>query len=317
MHIWEFLVDIHRGDWTALVIFYSAVVGMILFVLLQLLLVRSRRAALKALATVRDLLEDMKALESRMEQALQSREGELDARMTRKIDQKGDLMQERIEQRSAALSDSISKLDSRAGRAEDQVQQFRERIAEVESRIPNLFDRLDEFRNTLAKTFQVELSGVLNSFDNSMGAVLQQMKSDLQLGISRIEGIEGMVRSRERAERTLLGAPGEGALPEPAGEEEGEFEEWEQQAKELAESEEPEEDSDEVVQAALLATEEQEDQYPAEMGESEEDSNEEVQAALLATEAEGEDQYPAEMGDAADQEEPDSPESGESDEEDS
>ena len=276
MHIWELLVKIHCGDWTTLVVFYSVVVGIILFVLLQLLLVRSRKASLKALAAVRDLLEDMKAmesqldkLESRIEQGFNEWQAELETRMTRKIDQKGDLIQERVEQRSGTLSDSINQLDSRVGRSDDQMQQFRERVAEVENRIPNLFDRLDEFRGALAKTFQVELGSVLSSFDNSMGAILQQMKSDLQLGISRIEGIESMVRTREKAGRTLLGAGEEPALPGPADEEEEEFGEWERQAKELAESEESEEEEpDELIEAVPLSPAAPEEPYPAEMGET-------------------------------------------------
>lgn len=289
MDIWRYLMEIHRSeDWTALVIFYGAVLAVIIFVCLQLLLVRSRRLALRATGAVRDLLADMKALESQLDelerrtgQRLDSRDGELDARMTRKIDSKGDLIQDRIDQRCAALSDAITKVDSQVTRAHEEVERFRQRLAEVEGRIPSLFDRLDEFRGTLAKTFQAELGGVLNSFDNTMSAILQQMKSELQMGVSRIEGIESMVRSRDRAERTLLGAPDEAALPESASEEEEEFGEWEQQAKELAERDQPEEGPDEIVEAVPLAPEEQGDEYPAEMGESETDASDEGPQEVL------------------------------------
>ncbi len=151
---------------------------------------------------------------------------------------------------------------------------------EVEGRIPNLFDRLDDFREALGRTFQVEINSVLSSFDSSLGAILQQMKSDLQLGLSRVESLESMVRSRERAEKSLLGTP-EGAaapLPNSLEEEEQEFAEWEAEAKELAGQEgagrpaqavaEEEESVESLLEAIAVdedAVEVAEPEYPAEM----------------------------------------------------
>lgn len=276
MNLWQTLVGIlQEGGWEQLVVLFGVVVALILFVCLQLMLIKGRRSALRALGAVRDMMEDIRGLEEqlddlerRAEKRFDSRTVELDARMTRKIDQKGDLIQERIEQQGAAHSESISKLEARVSRATEEVGGFRERITEVEGRIPGLFDRLDEFRDTLAKTFQAELSGVLTSFDSSISGILEQMKSELQMGVSRIESIESMVRSRERAERTLLGSATETALPASLSEEEQEFEEWEQQAKELAEAEEAQQAGDVSLEATPLPPEEQESEYPAEMGET-------------------------------------------------
>lgn len=262
--VWNKLAAMHStGDLWVLVPFYGTIIALIVFVCLQVMLVRGRRLALKAGQAARDLQEDVKALQAqmddvdrRLEKRLDLRAGDLDARMTRKIDQKGDLIQERLEQHRTALTQSVAQLEARVARLVEQLAVFGERVEEVEDRIPNLFDRLDEFRETLARTFQAELGGVLSSFDNSVAAILQQMKAELQLGISRIESIEGMVQSRTKAERSLLGTPpDELALPGDAFEaEEAEFEEWEREAKELAKAEElgEAEELDEEADGELL-----------------------------------------------------------------
>ena len=286
---WHYLVQIHQtGDWPALLRFYGIVVAVILFLWLQVLLVRGRMLAVRALERTRELTESLQALraeadelERRMEKRLDTRAGDLDARMTKKMDQKGDLIQERVEQRAADLSDAIHRLESRVARASEDVGRFRDRVDEVEGRIPNLFDRLDDFREALGRTFQVEINSVLSSFDSSLGAILQQMKSDLQLGLSRVESLESMVRSRERAEKSLLGTP-EGAaapLPNSLEEEEQEFAEWEAEAKELAGQDagrpaqavaEEEESVESLLEAIAVdedAVEVAEPEYPAEMAE--------------------------------------------------
>ncbi|NLW50542.1 MAG: hypothetical protein GXY85_06815 [Candidatus Brocadiaceae bacterium] len=312
--VWNKVVDLHAsGDLALLVPFYGVVVALILFVCLQVMLVRGRRMALQAAQTTRDLLDDMTALhsrvgetEERVEQRLDARTGDLDTRMTRKIDQKGDALQERLEQHRSALSEVIGKGEARLSRLDEQLKACRERIDEVEARIPNLFDRLDDFREMLGRTFQAELGGVFDSFDNSVSAILQQMKSELQLGVSRIESIEGMVRSREKAERSLLGGRGEPALPGAAAEpeESDEFEVWEQEAKDLVDQDQDEdedEDEDRPEPDAESAASEPEDDaeitdYPAEMEAV--DAEADVDSELLAMPLNDEDPDAARDGDA-------------------
>jgi len=282
---WQYVMDSFQNqDWEALVVFGGVIVACILFICVQLLQLRSRRLAGKAFETARKLMEDMQAqerqldeLERRIDGRLDSRTTELDSRMTKKLDQKGDLIQERIDRRTSALTDSISKVESRACQASEEVARFREQLAEVERRIPGVFDKIEEFRETLGRAFQAELHSVLNSFDNSVTGVLQQMKSELSMGIMRIESIEGMVESRQRAEQTLLG------LPEGGGDE-GSFAEWEEEAKEL-EAAEDEEDEDEGEGLRAIPVEEPEhepDEYPAEM--AEEPGEDELDEALFAQE---------------------------------
>ncbi len=293
---WHYIVQIHQGgDWAALVGFYAIVLALILLVWLQVWLVRGRKLSYQALERSRELTDSLLAvrgeideLERRTEKRLDSRAGDLDARMTKKMDQKGDLIQERVEQRASDLLDTIHRLESRVSRASEDVGRFRERIDDVERRIPNLFDRLDDFRDALGRTFQVEISSVLSSFDSSLTSILQQMKSDLQLGLSRVESLETMVRSRERAEKSLLGTP-EGTpapLPGSLEEEEQEFAEWEEEAKALADTQgaRPEAvvaEEDEPVESLLeaIAVDEEADEkpgprYPAEMAEPDDEEDE-------------------------------------------
>jgi hypothetical protein len=285
MTLWQRIVEFHysAGATTLLLIYGGAAVVALLLVLLVLVL-RARRLALRAFQTVRGLADDMKALnrelddlERRVERRLDTRTGEFDARMTRKIDQKGDLIQERLEQNRADFSESVSRLEARVTGFQEDIEAFRARLVDVEGRIPSLFDQLDDFRDTLAHSFQAELGTVLNSFDSSMGAILSEMKSELRLGISRIESIEGMVRSRERAERTLLGAPEEPPPAEEAEaqdeEEQSEFAEWEEEARDLAGADEPEEGAEgsalaEELALAEAAPEETPADHPGELGES-------------------------------------------------
>lgn len=273
----DWLAEIHSAppDWRALISFYSGAAAVVLFIVLQILMIRGRRLAVKAFTTARGLMEDMRGLqeqmselERRLEKRLDARTGDLDARMTKKIDQKGDLIEQRVDGNRAGLTETIAKLDGRMADATEQVERFHRRLDEVESRIPGLFDRLDEFRDTLAKTFQAELSGVLNSFDTSVAGILQQMKSELQLGITRIESIESMVRSRERAESTLLGGSKGPALPEALDGEGPDFEEWEREAKELAQEGGEDDALDEVVAIAAEANEREAEDHPGEMADA-------------------------------------------------
>jgi chromosome segregation ATPase len=300
MNVWEYLVQIHTSqDWTAIVQVWGIVLACVIFVLLQLLLLRSRKLALRALDRVRELVADMQGIEGqldeierRVEGRFDSRVGELDARVTKKLDHKADLIEERIDKRASALSDAINKVESRASHANEEVARFRQELSDVESRIPGLFDKLDEFRETLGKTFQAELGSVLNSFDNSVSSVLQQMKSELIMGVSRIESIESMVRSRHSAERTLMSTP---QLPEgeqdeeEEDEEEDEFAEWEEEAKELEADEEAAVEEREDEHANLRAVpvhgpDDEEDDggdYPSEMVDEPEAADDELDEALF------------------------------------
>ncbi len=189
MSVLDSIVQIHRNlDWNSLVLFYSVIAAVVSFVAVQMLRARNR------------LNERMAELEARFRQ--------------------------RLDERTAGVPESILSIEARTLELRQEAESFGQRVDQVENSIPNLHEQLEEFRTTLSTIFQNELSAVLGSFDNSVAAVLDQMKADLHTGITRIESIENMVRSRRKAGRALLELPGTPELAEaPESEEEAAEEE--------------------------------------------------------------------------------------------
>jgi type II secretory pathway component PulJ len=194
--MWERLTSIYRsGDWGPLIIFHGAIVALIVFACLQLIAMRGRRLALRALAAVHKLAEEIATLEVRLDQ---------------------------LEQR---LKDS---LDAHAG--------------EVEGRVSARVER-----------------------------ELRQVRVHLK-------AIESTVHSVQ----TPHAAPvaDDAAIAELLSEEEAQFEEWEKEAKELAEGDEGEDASP----AGAAARREEATEYPAEMGRTEASAGREDAAGDLLAE---------------------------------
>ena len=297
--MWQTIVEFHRSaGWLSLVQFYGAIVGGVGVVILLIFWLRALSSAKKGRRRIQELVEDLKQMhrtageaEYRLEQKMNDRVAELEQRVGRKMDQKSDWARDRIEQTETRLSERMDErtspvvakmgsIETQGQELSRQVETFRHRVDEVEIRIPNLYDRLEEFRETLAKIFQSELGSVLESFDGSVTAVLNQMKTDLQMGITRIEGIEGMVRSRQRAEDALLGPLGKPELAEAPEAEEVEPEpepapaEFEERAEEALEEEaEPTPDFEDIAEEALEEEAEPEEQPEPTEEEGEEESD--------------------------------------------
>jgi len=309
--MWQSIAEFHRNaDWLSLVQFYGAIVGGVGVVFLLIVWLRALGSARRGRERIEQLVEDLKQMhrnageaEYRLEQKLNDRMAELEERTARKIDQKSDSARDRIEQtesmltrrleeRTAPVAEKVGSIEAQAQELIRQVDAFRHRVDEVETRIPNLYDRLEEFRQTLARIFQSELGSVLESFDGSVSAVLNQMKTDLQMGIARIEGIESMVRSRQRAEHVLLGRVEE---PELAEAPEGEVAEEEAEERAATAIEEPEE----AGEATSVTEEEQEGEGPlVQAAEAEEEAEPapafEEGPGEEAPEGEGEPEQPSE-----------------------
>ena len=113
-------------------------------------------------------------------------------------------LNERMDEQTDAAVEAALAADGRARDALREAQGMQERVDDVERRIPTLQEKLEHFRLTLASIFQNELGAVLSSFDSSVSAVLEHMKADLHMGVARIETIEEMVQSRQKAGRALL-----------------------------------------------------------------------------------------------------------------
>ncbi len=223
MGIWDWLVQIHAGgEVGALVLFWGTVLALILLAVLQVSLLQERGQGAKAFQIAREAPEQLKRLsrrmdelEQRMKRRLEARFSEMQNRATIRINRRGDVLQQGLEEQSASLSDSIGQLEPRVAGAAEEIERFRSRLRDVEDRTSNLLERLARFRGTLASTFNAELDGVLGLFDNSISGILRQIRSELQLGVRRMENVEGLVQSRHRRDRSLLG-PARG--PGPAGE---------------------------------------------------------------------------------------------------
>ncbi len=218
MALWEYVVQIHRAvDVQALTLFYGVVGSALCFVALQI--VRNRR----------------------LSKRLRQMEAELNTR---------------FDEKTAPALTRLSAVEDDVRETHRDAEAFRRRVDQVESRIPNLYDRMEEFRNTLARIFQNELGAVLGSFDSSVGAVLEHMKSDLHMGITRIETIEEMVNARHQAGKALLsGEETTSELPEAedSDEETIDAELLETEQKDdldvwLAEEEEPEETAESTIE---------------------------------------------------------------------
>ena len=227
--IWQYLVEIHTaGQWETLVQFYGLALAVLILVIILLLHSRSRGIALKAARLAHNLEQELRKLPG----ALERIESDLESRLATKTNQKIDAVEAHVqelhgkqgdllEERCSELAADIGKTDVQVQRTNAQIEGLKNDLEQVEARIPSLLDRLDDFREAVAKRCQGELASVLGSFDKTVRAVLTQMKGELQVGVSRIEGIESMIRNRKQAEMTLLGTGVDDELPPGAESEAG------------------------------------------------------------------------------------------------
>jgi len=178
------------------------------------------------------------------------------SRMKRRLADLEARLAERMDQRATGVEERVEGVEARSRQLVQQTDTVRHRVDQVEERIPSLYDRMEEFRITLATIFQNELGAVLGSFDSSVSAVLEHMKADLHMGIARIENIEEMVQSRQKAGKSLLGGTEAPALSEGIVLDEtepaetatdGDFDEW--VATEVATAEVTDEVEDESEQS--------------------------------------------------------------------
>jgi hypothetical protein len=255
--------------------------------------------ARKAADAVRGLIADMKSvqqqlqeLETQVDKRVDGAAADLDAQVRTRLDEQGAAMEERLAAGRRELDESLKRVEALVSGTGEDIAGLRQRLDDVEARVPGLLEQLEELREALGRTLQTELKGVLSSFDSSVAGILEQMKAELQTGISRIEGIEQMVRGREEAERALLAAGDEDE------EEPSRFEEWEQEAKDLAEGEEEEPEGDEAPSSPVPDEEEEAEpqeaeaeEHPGEMsGDEEAVADDGLDSALYDEEAPTEDE---------------------------
>jgi len=276
---------------------YVAMIAAVVVVCLYLVL-RARSLA----ASVRTLAEQVVALTARMEDAERrskaSREAanaELEARTTAKMDKTAVELRDLILTHRAEMDAAIRELGLRISKAGTEPARPRARIVEEAAPAPALAGR-----GAQAEPPAVYLTseGALpDSVEAPTAESLRRLKSELQLGISRIERAETLLLKREGDERAVIGAAGEVAPPDELSAEEAEFEDWEQEAKDLAEGD----DAEEAVTAAAVSFREPPTEYPGEMGETGEEVPTELLEAGLYEDDEEDD---VELPEIEDEEEP-------------
>lgn len=255
------------GYAAALVGLLGVLIAAALFAWLQVLLVRGRLAALRALEEVRELAAALRSLqeriagmESRLEQKLDARGAELEQKLSARTDEALAQARGLPPQGRPAEAESVGSLEVRLSRLE-------ERAAALPARAPGPspsagpFERLEGL--VRAAPGQPDLPR------GALMAALDEMKAELQLGVSRVERLESMLRTRSEEEAgAVVGPSREAVPPEPLSEEEAEFEEWEQEAKELAASDEAEPEPDAVLTESTVEFLQEVGDYPAEIRET-------------------------------------------------
>lgn len=269
--MWHWLADIHRGPPGIIVAFYTIVVAVLLFAWLQVLLVRGRLMALSALeqikdlaAEVRDLRERLSGMERRLEERLDARFVRLEQGLAARPEQSPAPAQEQ-----AALAQSVKALEARLSRLEEKIAALPKATPDASSRAPALAERIEDIARTVPGAPLRPALGLSDSSQAALRAALDEVKAELQLGLGRVERIESTLRGREKEEdRPVVGVSQEAVASEPLSEQEAEFEEWEQEAKDSAASDDTEALLDDVHMETASEFVEQAGDYPAEMGET-------------------------------------------------
>ncbi|MFP4176530.1 MAG: hypothetical protein ACLFT2_04830 [Candidatus Brocadiia bacterium] len=223
-NIINFLVETHASaDWVFLVQVYGGVLAFVIFIILLLRQAKVRSSVAKMAERFEVLEERMNAMSSSLENAHSDLSKQVEETVMQKVNSRTDAVEKRVQEvnsrQSENLDDRASELSTRISELEAEIRAFDRHLDKMEKRMPSVFDRLEDFQRALTKGYQNELSNVFDSFDNAVGAVLDQMKNELQTSLNRIDGIEDMVDKRRRAEDNFgMGEPeneksGEDDLP--------------------------------------------------------------------------------------------------------
>ncbi len=235
------------GGW----VLYGIVFAAVVVICLLFILMRARALA----AGIGRLADDVASLGARVAGVEGKAAGP--AEPAAAVDEK---VSARVEATAAELRDLISKQRADLGAA---ISKLEGQLAEARAAAPPSGPPPGAAQGvppTELLTPEVALAHVI---EPPTWEFLRELKSELQLGLSRVERLERVLLKREAGEAPALGRSEE-ALPAEEPEEEAEFEEWEQEAKELAETEEP----DEVAAPATEPYREPPTEYPGEMGET-------------------------------------------------
>jgi uncharacterized protein YoxC len=224
-NVLNYIIELHTtGDWTALVQLYSFGVAFVILIILLARLSQGRSIAIDARRTGEKHEKNLADLNGRIDNLEATLGSKIEERLLGKVDNRLDSIEQRtqelyerqsdtLENRTSDLNQRLNEIAAKLEQTNAELKSVQHHVEEVENGMPSVFDRLEEFQHALARGYQSELSSVFESFDNAMGALLEQMKGELKGGLSRLEGIEGMIKSRKRAESQLADLEKQADIP--------------------------------------------------------------------------------------------------------
>ncbi len=121
-----------------------------------------------------------------------------------------------MEQRVAAALGQFEGIDAA-------VRQAAADVRALQNNLNHISDRMDALEDYVKATFEAKLDAAFKALDGTVAGVLGEMKGELLRGVQRIEEIESLVETRQKAEQRLLGAQTDApGLEEPNAREEDE-----------------------------------------------------------------------------------------------
>ena len=218
--IWQYLVRLHEsGDQAALVQFYAPVAAFVILIVLLARHGRGRHLAKKVSARADELHQEIGELQAILDRMEETMLKDLEGALLKKIDARLEDIDARVHQLNTGQSDLVEKrtaeLDGKVGQMAGEILSVRTQLQAAEDRLTGMWEGLEDIKGTLAEDRRGEILGMLESFDSTFAVVLDQMKTQLTEGLGRIEGIEGLLQERKRAQEELA-AGGNGGGPEPA-----------------------------------------------------------------------------------------------------
>jgi hypothetical protein len=99
------------------------------------------------------------------------------------------------------IRETMEDLEQRARTLEDRTVG---KVAELEEISASNRVQIRRLERYLREFFEVDMKNVFDSFDSTVGSVLEEMKRELLRGVDRIEDIQSMMESRDVVEGRLI-----------------------------------------------------------------------------------------------------------------
>lgn len=138
-------------------------------------------------------------------------------RLTSHMDSFESTIAARIQQATAPIEERVTQGEREAAGLKAELGSLSGTIAEVQKALDRAVQRFEHFEEYFRSVFEKELRFAFRAFDETMSAVLKEMKGELMRGIARIDQIQSVVNSRTRAEAQLTSSEEQAARLLKAG----------------------------------------------------------------------------------------------------